>query len=269
MLTLTQLNIYPIKSCKGISLRSAGLEERGLQYDRRWMVVDENNRFISQREQPRLALVAVSVAADHLVVSAPGMHELHIPFALLKREPLSVVIWNDIVSAMEVSSEDSEWFSRYLGITARLVYMPDDADRLASRRGYSRQVSFADGYPLMLISEASLEDLNTLLDEQLPMNRFRPNLVVKGCDPYAEDQWTEISIGSEIFHVVKPCERCTIPTVNQRTADKGQEPLRTLATYRANDGNVLFGMNLIHETSGTLNVGDEVRILSHQELGRI
>jgi hypothetical protein len=139
--------------------------------------------------------------------------------------------------------------------------MPDTANRLASRRGHTSQVNFADGYPLLLISEASLENLNTRLDEPLPMNRFRPNLVVQGCAPYAEDSWNGIQIGDVRLHVVKPCERCAITTVNQLTAEKGKEPLRTLATYRQSDGNVLFGQNLIHEGNGMLRVGDEVEIL--------
>jgi hypothetical protein len=261
MITLTQLNIYPIKSCKGISLQSARLEERGLQYDRRWMIVDEHNRFITQREKPRLALVSMVFSPDYLAVAAPGMKPLRVPFLSSNRNTVSVVVWGDTVSALDVGSEAAEWFTRYLGSTARLVFMPDSAERLASRRGYSSQMHFGDGYPLLLISEATLEDLNTRLEEPLPMNRFRPNLVVNGCAPYAEDSWNDIRIGDVRLHVVKPCERCAITTVNQLTAEKGKEPLRTLATYRQSDGNVLFGQNLIHEGKGVLEIGSELTII--------
>jgi uncharacterized protein YcbX len=258
---LTQLNIYPIKSCGGIALQAAELEDRGLQYDRRWMVVDEHNRFITQREKPRLALISTKITTDHLAVTAPGMEELRVPFLLSKRNPVSVIVWSDTVSVLDVGSDATEWFTRYLGSTARLVFMPDSAERLASRRGYSSQVHFGDGYPLLLISEASLEDLNTRLEEPLPMNRFRPNLVVRGCAPYAEDSWNDIQIGGVRLHIVKACERCAITTVNQSTAEKGKEPLRTLATYREREGRILFGQNLIHEGRGVLEVGREVEIL--------
>jgi uncharacterized protein YcbX len=258
---LTQLNIYPIKSCKGISLQSAKLEERGLQYDRRWMVVDENNRFISQREMPRLSLVSVRVHSDHLTVTAPEMEEMHVPFVLTGGDSLSVAIWNDTVSAVDVGIEAATWFTRCLDTKVKLVFMPDTADRLATRRGKSSQVNFADGYPLMLLSEASLEDLNTRLEEPVPMNRFRPNLVVQGCGPYAEDTWNDIMVGGVKLHVVKPCERCAITTVNQLTAEKRKEPLRTLATYRERDGKVLFGQNLIHEGKGVVEIGSEVKIV--------
>jgi hypothetical protein len=143
--------------------------------------------------------------------------------------------------------------------------MPDTANRLASSRGHSSQVNFADGYPLLLISEASLADLNSRLEELLPMNRFRPNVVVRGCAPYAEDSWNDIQIGDVRLHVVKPCERCAITTVNQLTAEKGKEPLRTLATYRQSDGNVLFGQNLIHEENGMLRVGEAVTIMENEK----
>jgi hypothetical protein len=228
------------------------------------MIVDEHKRLITQREMPRLALVSVKLHSDHLNVTAPGMSELLVPILLPRNDVLSVIVWDDTVSALDVGDEAAEWFTLYLDTTARLVYMPDSADRLASRNGYSSQVSFADAYPLLLISEASLEDLNTRLDEPLPMNRFRPNIVVKGCEPYAEDTWKDIMIAGVRLHVVKPCGRCVTTTVNQLTGEKGKEPLRTLATYRARDGSVLFGQNLIHEVRGVLRVGDEVRIMNNE-----
>lgn len=259
-IVLTQLNIYPIKSCKGISLQSAGLEERGLQYDRRWMIVDEQLRFVSQREMPRLALVSVALQSDHLAVAAPGMNGLHIPHIPAEKNVLTVTVWRDRVLALDLGEDAASWFSEYLGLSARLVFMPDTADRSATRAGHESQVSFVDAYPLLLISEASLDHLNQRLEEPLPMNRFRPNLVVGGCEPYAEDTWGQIMIGSAKMHVVKPCDRCVTTTVDQSTGRKGTEPLRALRTYRKHESGVMFGQNLIHEGKGMLSVGDEVRV---------
>ena len=184
---------------------------------------------------------------------------------ILTRCKDNVIIATDSkVDSLIIESASDRQNGEFLGLEARLVYMPDIADRVAERDGYVSQVSFADSYPLLLISEASLEDLNSRLDEPLPMNRFRPNLVVRGCAPYAEDTWKEIEVNGVRIHVVKPCSRCATTTVNQSTGEKGKEPLRTLATYRQHDGKVFFGQNLIHETTGTLKVGDEVKVI-HKE----
>ncbi len=261
MLTLTKINIYPIKSCKGIALQSAMLEDRGLRFDRRWMIVNDHNRLMTQRDMPQLSLVAVELRSDHLLVTAPRMDQLHVPMVMTNAEVRSVVVWDDTVSALDGGNDAAKWFSRYLGATARLVYMPDTADRVASRGGFTSQVSFADAYPLLLISEASLDDLNRRLDDPLPMNRFRPNLVVRGCEPFAEDSWDNFMIGDVLMHGVKQCGRCATTTVNQSTGEKGKEPLKTLATYRERDGNVMFGVNLIHAEKGELRVGNNVTIL--------
>ena len=257
---LSQLNIYPIKSCKGISLQSAQLEDRGLRHDRRWMVVDGYQRFISQREMPRLALVSVQLRPDHLLVTAPTMDVLQVPFDSGREKTLPVTVWDDEVTAVDTGKEAGLWFSLYLGFPAGLVRMPESADRMVSARGHVSQVSFADATPLLLISEASLEDLNTRLAEPLPMNRFRPNLVVKGCEPYAEDAWNEMVIGSATLYKAIACARCVTTTVDQLTGEKGKEPLRTLATYRQRDGEVLFGQRLIHKAPGILCIGDEVKV---------
>ena len=237
------------------------LEDRGLQFDRRWMIVNEQNRLMTQRDMPQLALVGVEVCSDCLSLTHPRMEELRVPLVLEQARERAVTVWDDTVLALDVGDEAGEWFSRYLGAKARLVYMPEDADRVASRKGFSSQVSFADAYPLLLISEASLEDLNRRLDEPLPMNRFRPNLVVRGCEPYAEDSWENFIVGEVLMHGVKQCGRCATTTVNQSTGEKGKEPLRTLATYRERDGNVLFGMNVIHAGKGELRVGSTLTIL--------
>ncbi|HCV43293.1 MAG TPA: hypothetical protein DGH68_07395, partial [Bacteroidetes bacterium] len=160
---LTQLNIYPIKSCSGISLQAAELEERGFRYDRRWMIVDQNNRFVTQREAPRLALVSIQLSPSFLRITAPDMEEILVPLQIASDILIPVVVWDDSVNAVDVGEDAASWFSEYLGFPARTVFMPDTADRSASRDGHTSQVSFADAYPLLLISEASLDDLNKRL----------------------------------------------------------------------------------------------------------
>lgn len=169
-----------------------------------------------------------------------------------------VEVWGDRCLAWSMGNDARIWFSTMLGTPCELVYMPDESDRPTDHGAFGRenQVSFADSYPFLLISEASLADLNQRLDTPIPMNRFRPNLVVSGCDAFSEDHWTEIRIGNVPFQVAKSCSRCTIPTVDQATGKRSPEPLKTLATYRHWDGQIWFGQNLIHHTLGTLNVGD-------------
>ncbi len=261
---LSQINVYPIKSCKGISVTAWDLEPRGLKYDRRWMLVDDEGIFLTQREFPRMTHIAVEINSDRLQVKAPGVGSIEIPFNLPSAEDVPVVVWDDTVNAVSAGLEAAEWFSDYMGISCELVAMTDRSVRPVNP-AYAIQndvVSFADGYPLMLISENSLADLNSRLATPITMNRFRPNLVVEGCDAYAEDSWKEIKIGDVSMHVVKPCARCTIPTVDPETATKGQEPLRTLSTYRLVDNQVLFGQNIIPSHPGTLRVGDQVEIRS-------
>ncbi len=261
---LSELNLYPIKSCKGISVDSWELEPRGLKHDRRWMLVDDQGIFLTQREYPRMTHIAVEINSDHLLVKAPGNSAMKIPFDLPPGDHIPVVVWNDTVEAVSLGHEASDWFSSYMGISCELVAMSDRSIRPVDAK-YSQQndvVSFADGYPLMLISEESLEDLNSRLTTSVSMNRFRPNLVVKGCAPFAEDSWKEIRIGDISFRVAKPCARCTIPTVDPETAIRGQEPIRTLATYRLVNNQVLFGQNLLCSNVGTLRLGDELQIIS-------
>lgn len=262
---LSAITIYPIKSAKGISVPSAHVEERGLQYDRRWMLVDGNGLFLTQRKIPRMALMEVQVKSDTLLVNAPGMSELKIPFDVKKSEPIEVTVWDDTVQAFTISDEIDKWFSRFLDFPCRLVYMRKESTRPVESTYAIRndQVSFADGFPLHLISEASLQDLNSRLETPVPMNRFRPNLVIRGCKPYEEDTWRVIQIGSLQFHIVKACERCAIPTVDQTTAVQGKEPIQTLRQYRTINGQVLFGQNLIRESNGILSVGDAVEIVEY------
>ena len=261
---LSEINIYPVKSTKGISLQTARVENRGIQFDRRWMVVDNEGVFISQREAPRLALISIEIGAMDLIVNAPGSRSLSIPTGARNSERVSVRVWDDLVSAVSMGGDAASWFSDFLGIPCRLVYMPEETHRRVEPEYATNNdiVSFADAFPLLLISQASLDDLNSRLAEPVPMNRFRPNLVVEGCTAFEEDRWKGIRVGEIVFRVVKPCSRCVTTTVNQATGVRGKEPLATLSQYRKINGNVYFGQNIIPAATGRLRVGDQVEIIT-------
>ena len=261
---LKELHIYPIKSARGISLKTARLDARGLELDRRWMLVDENGSFLTQRKIPRLALLHVEVREGHLAVQTDGLQELTVPFRPESGVARRVRVWEDTVDAFDAGDDAARWFTSMMGRSCRLVHMADEAHRIADLR-YARQeslVSFADAFPLHLSSQGSLDDLNSRLAEPVTMDRFRPNLVIDGCSPYEEDTWERIQIGPTTFHVAKPCARCAVPTVDQVTGKRGVEPLRTLESYRTRNGKVHFGQNLIHEGKGPLRVGDPLTVLS-------
>ena len=260
---LSGLYVYPIKSAGGISLEASEVDERGLRYDRRWMLVDQAGRFMSQRRSPRMALIGVRIEPDLLVVDAQGMPSLEIPLEPPQGKPRLAQIWNDLVEVLLVGAEADRWFGEFLGVGCKLVYLPNEAlrpvDPAFGRTG--DRVGLADGFPFLLASEASLADLNARLESPVPMNRFRPNLVVRGCGPFAEDGWRLVRIGEIALRVVRPCARCAITTVDQRTASTSKEPLRTLARFRRAGKGVLFGQNLIHDDKGALRVGDPVEVL--------
>jgi len=262
-LQLTALNIYPIKSAHGLALSESEVDGFGLRYDRRWMVVDDSGQFLSQRSHACLALVVPSIRGDKLQVDAPGMRTLEVPLTPSPAVATSVRVWDDVCSANWVGQHAADWFSDFLECPCSLVHMAEDGVRPADPAFAppGSRVSFADGFPFLLISEESLADLNRRLDEPLPMNRFRPNLVVAGGGPYQEDHWTNFEIGGIRLRVVKPCGRCVVTTTDQATGERGKEPLRTLATYRKQDGEVMFGQNVIHEGRGYFRVGDAVTLL--------
>lgn len=259
---VTALWMYPVKSCAGTPLRVAQLGPRGIEHDREFMVVDTHGRFISQREEPRLALVRPRRTETALALAAPGVPGLRVDVHDAAR--YEVVIWRDRVCAADQGDRVAEWLSTFLGRNCRLVRLPDDVVRPVDPTFATRpddQVSLADGFPLLLTSEASLADLNGRLEQPLPMSRFRPNVVVSGVGiAYAEDRWAEIRIGNLTFSVVKACARCVITTTDQATAARGREPLATLATYRRVPRGVLFGQNLIHAGPGRIAVGDRVTV---------
>ena len=266
---LTELNIYPVKSLKGIALQSATVEARGLQYDRRWMLVDEDRQFFTQREVPKMATVKIDVGPDGLIASMNGS-QLHVATGSETGETDYVTVWGSTVKGAFYTREIDDWFSDALETACRLVVMPDSTKRVISPdfaiRKFEDHVSFADGYPFLLIGQSSFDDLNSRLEEPVPMNRFRPNLVVEGAEVFEEDTWKRIRIGSTEFHLVKPCARCVLTTVDQAIGEKtGHEPLKTLASYRTADGKVLFGQNLIAESvGGVVNVGDEVEVIERK-----
>lgn len=258
---LSGLFIYPIKACAGIALEHADVVERGLAFDRRYMLVDRTGTFVTQREVPRLCRVATALEHDQLRVWAPDKPALMLPLQPmdLPRARRAYRLWDSIGSALEHSA-GSRWFSELLDDDVSLLYMPDSERRNVNpNRARPRDiVSFADAYPLMLMSEASLADLNQRLRQPVEMRRFRPNLVISGGEPYGEDDFATVRIGALSFRGVKRCERCVVTTIDPDTAEQSTEPLRTLSHYRLDDGKVWLGMNLIHDGGGTLRLGDAV-----------
>lgn len=261
MPSVNALFVYPIKSCAGVALSEARVVARGLEHDRRWMVVDEDGRFLTQRQLPEMALVRVALHGQELLVAHPRAGRLSLPLELQADGPRrDVTVFRDTLPAI-VHPEGSQFFSEALARPCQLVYMPEDQRRAVNpaRARPGDIVSFADGYPLLLLSQTSLADLNARLAEPVGIERFRPNLVVEGAPAYAEDTWSCVETAEVSFRVPKGCDRCSIPCVDPVTAQRGTEPLRTLATYRKWDGAVWFGVNLIHDGPGTLRVGEPIR----------
>jgi uncharacterized protein YcbX len=258
---LAGIFVYPVKACGGVPLTTARVVERGLEHDRRYMLVDRAGVFVSQRERPELSQVSTRLENNRIVLSAPGAGELALPLALSDGERVPYRVWSSDGEAL-AHADGGHWFSALLGDEVSLVYMPDDEHRAVNpaRARPGDIVSFADGYPMLLISQASLDDLNGRLPEPVEMRRFRPNLVIDGATPYAEDSFTQLYIGELGFRAVKRCDRCSVTTVDPATGQRGKEPLRTLAKYRLEDGKVWFGMNLIHDACGSLDLGHTVRL---------
>ncbi len=265
---LAEINIYPIKSLKGISLKEAKVEPRGLQYDRRWMITDRNAKFLTQREFPKMATIRISIGDEGLELSAPDSDGLAVSFEPKNGREQTVTIWKDSPRALVYEDEVNDWFSRVLETPCQLVYMPDEFEREVDPDFAVADdiVSFADAYPFLVIGEGSLNDLNSKLEEPLPMNRFRPNLVVSGSEAFAEHEWRKFSVGENIFYGVKPSKRCVITTVDQDEGIfTGKEPLRTLATYRDVPGGVIFGENLLSANpGGIIRVGDDVSVIERK-----
>lgn len=264
-LVIQDLYIYPIKSLAGIRLSEAKVEERGFEHDRRWMLIDDEGQFLSQRTFPIMALIRVEIGADMLSVHHISKPDelIHIPFDMEGSEITSVTVWDDEMPARLVSSDFDAWFSDKLKMKVRLVKMPLSTERKVDPKyAVNREsVSFADGMPYLLIGQKSLANLNSRMEVPVPMNRFRPNVVFSGGEAFAEDSWGKIQIGELDFQVVKPCARCVMTTVDQETSIKATEPLKTLATYRKVGNKVLFGQNMVALTRGVIKVGDEIKMV--------
>jgi len=267
VLRLSEIWIYPIKSLGGIRVKSAKVLEKGLQYDRRWMLIDRDNEFMSQRLYPKMALFKMQIESRWLLGSAFKITHGNDSILLscnhsFTGKQIKAAVWDDQVEVYEIGERYSRWFSDHLGMECRLVSFPENNSRPVDKNYQvnQEQVSLADAYPFLIIGEQSLVDLNSKLVEPVPMNRFRPNLVFSGGQPYEEDRWKNFSVGKNRFSAVKRCARCVLTTVNQETGEKGVEPLATLSTYRKHDNKVLFGQNVIAINHDKIQEGDEINL---------
>ena len=263
---LSRIRIYPIKACAGTDIQEAHIDRRGLRYDRRWMLVNEQGRDLHQFDYPRLASIVVSLADDSLCVQAPGMAPLHVPMQPEQSTPLVAQWHQGSAETLPVSRLADEWFQEFLHVRCQLVFLPENAQHPVEP-GYEIDHDLAafTSFHYHLLGEGSLEDLNQRLETPVPLERFRPNLVIAGVPAFAEDSWRTIQINQQLFHVVKPCDRCAITTVDPvRGVMTGKEPLATLARYRTFDKKVLFGQYLLSREPGMLHVGDAVQVLSYR-----
>ncbi|GGF23967.1 MOSC domain-containing protein [Echinicola rosea] len=257
--------IYPIKSLGGIRLEKAEMLTKGFRWDRRWMLVDDAGTFMTQRSLPIMALLQVNLTANGLEIyhKQQPHQKISIPFIPETDQFMEVNVWDDVVSGQIVNPEVDQWFSEMLATPCHLVFMPENTTRSIKEK-YAvndETVSFADAMPYLLISQASLDDLNQRLEQAVPMERFRPNIVISGCEAFEEDGWKRLQIGKHLFQVTKPCARCVMTTVDQQTGVKGKEPLKTLSKYRLRDKKVLFGQNLIALEKGEVKTGDPVNVV--------
>ncbi|HEX6273959.1 MAG TPA: MOSC N-terminal beta barrel domain-containing protein [Polyangiaceae bacterium] len=260
---VASLHRYPVKSCRGEAVAELALDRHGPIGDRCFMIIDAEGRFVTQREHHRLALVTPEVGARTLSLTAPGMSRLEIPLDAA-RPSRDFTVWRFSGAGADLGLEAEAWLTALLQSPVRLVEWRDAEFRAANPAHAPEGSSagrFTDGYPVLLATEASLADLNRRMAKPLPMTRFRPNVVVAGAEPWAEDGWRALRIGGVELRVAKPCERCVITTIDQETGVASKEPLATLATFRKRDGAVHFAVNLVHVAPGTLRAGDPVEVL--------
>lgn len=257
------LSIHPVKSLGVVPLDSVQIDHLGFSGDRRWMVVDETGVMRTQRQLPRMTLVHPVVTGSGIRLTAAGEDDLEINIPADSERSL-VKVWSDECAAIDCGDAAAEWLSRFLGEPSRLSYFPENEMRQVdpAYANVGDRTAFSDGFPILLISQPSLDDLNSQLESPVMMQRFRPNLVVDGCEPYAEDSWQKIRIGDITLRVVKPCSRCVIPTIDLETGVKGAEPIKTLAGYRMRDSKIFFGQNVIAEGEGIIELGMDVEVLN-------
>jgi hypothetical protein len=265
MITLSSLIYYPIKACRGFDADSSHIERMGLEHDRRMMVVTPEGQFLTQRELPRLALVTPKLEDGRLTLCAPGFDSIQLAVQSTGT-PWLVNIWkSEDVHAIDQGDEAAQWFSDWLGASVRLVHIADGYIRRVKEKyvvSPDDHTGFADGYPILLTSEESLSDLNSRLGAPVPMNRFRPNIVVKGGEPFAEDTWKRIRIGDVELAIVKPCARCVVTTIDKETLAQSKEPLKTLGKYHRHALGAIFGQNVIPLNEGSIRLGMNIEVLS-------
>ncbi len=262
MLTVRSIHVYPVKSLRGRSVATAEVGDRGFAGDRRFMVVDEDGRFLTQRALPRMSLVAAEVAGAALRLSAAGHGTVEVPLRPDAGAARTVQVWRDRCDAVSAGEPAARWLTAFLGRPCELVYMPDETLRATDAAHGPGRVGFADAYPFLVASTSSLAEL-ARRGADVPMERFRPSLVVDGAPPFAEDGWKRLRVGPVAFRVTTACVRCVVTTVDPELgATAGDEPLRTLATFRRSPDGVTFGVNAVHEGSGTIRVGEPVEIAS-------
>jgi uncharacterized protein YcbX len=266
---ISRIRVYPLKGAAGLDLESTELDPFGIPGDRRWMLVRPDGGFISQRSHPRLCLVRIdkpngleAVKGSGFSARAPGMEPLALE-PVVHGERMEVKVHSDRFSALRADETADRWFSSFLGEGCRLVFMPEDISRpVDPDYAPGHRVSFADGYPLHLTAEESLEALNGILTSPLSMLRFRPNLVVRGGKAWEEDLWRRVEVGNVTLEMVKPCARCSVTTVDPGTATLGREPLRAFKGFREWEGKVYFGQNAVFFGSGRIRLGDRVRVMN-------
>ncbi len=258
--TIASIHVYPVKSLGGFAVPQVLLTDRGLEHDRRWMLIDPDGRFISQRECPTMACLHCAPQENGFrVADIRNGNKMDLPWSLREGEQVQAKVWNDGVELLLGGEAMHKWFSDALQRPVRLAFMPDSTRRTTDPVYADVPVALSDGYPSLFISQTSLDDLNARLETPVPMDRFRPNFVIAGGKPFQEDDWKTITVGAAQFNIVKPCARCVIITTDQQTGARSTEPTRTLASYRTVGGKVRFGMNATFDEGGVaVRVGDAV-----------
>ena len=259
---LSEIYIYPVKSLAGIKTEKWQVNEKGLLHDRKWMLIDSNNQFLSQRKLPEMVLIKTQITEDELILSNPDAENISLPLFPTSGDNIETTIWKDQCQAKTTSKVADQWLSDFLGIECKLVYQANETIRPVDPdyAKVSDSVNFSDGFPFLIVSEASLQALNQEMGLQLPIKRFRPNLVISNCTSYAEDSWREITINDIGFRLPKPCSRCPVPTIDTETAKRSKEPLKTLNRIRRWNNRVYFGQNALHDNIGELSIGSDVKI---------
>lgn len=260
MLQVSSLFVYPVKSLGGISLTQAKVTELGFEHDRLMMLTDADGRFLTQREIPLLCLFSTELQPEGVLITYKG-EKMFVPFLFTGNE-VQVQVWDDQVTALQAPDAINRWFSERVGISCFLVRHAAQTKRMvdATYAKQNEQTAFADAFPVLVLGQESLNLLNSKLQEKLPVNRFRPNIVFTGGLPHQEDECRQMHIGNTVFEISKPCARCTVTTTNQVTAEKGKEPLHTLSTYRQQNNKILFGQNALVQQPGIIQVGDMVQM---------